>query len=226
MSHDARVDVQSLLSAFPFVAELSTAGRQRLAAEAHAVCAQAGQLLVRRGDPVSGAYLVLEGCLRVYTINDAGREATLYWVERGESCILALRCVFSELEYPAWVQAESDAKWVVVAAGAFRHLFTQEPALQRFVFDTLSSRIFSLMATLDEVLGSDVQSRLAGFLLRRADERGRVEASHETIAAHLGTAREVVSRGLRQLEQAGLVRRRRAVVEVLDRERLGRTLEQ
>ncbi len=209
-----------MLNAFPFVGELSTAARERLAVEARPVSATAGQLLVHRGDPVSGAYLVNTGCLRVYTINDTGRQATLYWVEGGESCILAMRCVFSTMAYPAWVEAERDSQLVVVSSEVFRALFVSEPALQQFVFDTLSSRIFSLMAALDEVFSSDVQTRLGSFLLRRVDDRGCVGSSHEAIAAHLGTAREVVTRILRQFEHEGLVRRRRAVVEVVDFERL------
>ena len=63
--------------------------------------------LVARGDLVTGAYLV-EKALRVYYVFCRGREGIALLVEPGQSCILALNCMFSRLAYPAWVESEGD----------------------------------------------------------------------------------------------------------------------
>ena len=75
---------------YPFVAAMTPAGRARLIGQARWHGAQPQQILVRRGDPVSAVYLVASGALRVFHSTSEGRESTLYWVGRGESCILAM----------------------------------------------------------------------------------------------------------------------------------------
>ena len=64
--------------------------------------------IINKGNSVSGAYVVVRGRLRVYSISPGGNEATLYFINPGEVCILALNCIFNNLAYPAWVQTEPD----------------------------------------------------------------------------------------------------------------------
>jgi CRP/FNR family transcriptional regulator len=128
-----------------------------------------------------------------------GREATLYWVKPGQTCILALTATFKRERYPAWAQTEADPiSFVVVPEPAFRELLA-EPAFRDFTLEVLSSRVFELMVSLEELGSLRVQQRVAGFLLRHADPTGTVRVSQERLAGHLGTAREVVSRALRSL---------------------------
>ena len=90
---------------FPLLAELKPASRELLAASIKRLACDGGVPLVARGDLVAGAYLVEKGALRVYYVSAEGREGTLYWVEPGQSCVLALNCLFSCLAYPAWVES-------------------------------------------------------------------------------------------------------------------------
>jgi CRP/FNR family transcriptional regulator, anaerobic regulatory protein len=85
-----------------------------------ATCPQSTAVL-HKGQPVSGAYLVLDGRLRVFTIAPNGTEATLYFIAPGETCVLALNCLFSDLLYPAWVQAESTATVAVIPGAVYRN---------------------------------------------------------------------------------------------------------
>lgn len=206
---------------FPWVEALSPEGRACLAAglERHRV--PAGRLLIRKGESVGGAYLVEKGLLRIYELGPTGREQTLYWVGEGESCILALNCVFSEMNYPAWVEVDDEETMLVmVKAEAYRQLFATESALQKFTFDVLSERVVELTEALAEAGTLDVEQRIINLLLRRCDERGRVRLNQERIARHVGTAREVVSRTLRRLQSDGLVEQGRGSVTIVDIEAL------
>jgi CRP/FNR family transcriptional regulator len=71
--------------------------------------------VVHKGQSVSGAYVAIEGRLRVFTIAPNGTEATLYFIDPGETCVLALNCLFRDLLYPAWVQTETPATIAVIA---------------------------------------------------------------------------------------------------------------
>lgn len=191
------------LELFPTLAELSPEGRALLTASTKYLCCGGGTPLVARGDLVTGAYLVEEGALRVYYVSAEGREGTLYWVEPGQSCILALNCMFSRLAYPAWVESEGASRVRIVPGDVYRRLFATEPAVQSFTFDVLSGRLFELMALIEETASQGLEARVAALLLRRPKGGAEVSVTQEQIARHLATSREVVSRVLR-----GLVARR------------------
>lgn len=206
---------------FPFLARLGEAGRRELGAFSASRVVAAKRLLAR-GDRVEGAYLVVGGSLRVYTISAEGREATLYHVEPGQTCILALSATFQEEPYPAWVSSgPRGASFVCVPSGVFRRLLGVEPAFREFVFSALSGRVFELMSAIEETRSAQMEQRLSRHLLRRAEVDGAVRATQAGIAAELGTAREVVFRALRSLAARGLVETGRKRVAVIDREGLG-----
>jgi CRP/FNR family transcriptional regulator len=179
-------------------------------------------LVLRRGDQVDGVYLVTAGTLRVYYITADGREATLYRVRPGETCILALTAAFRRERYPAWVETEAGPlRFVLLPGEHFRRLYDQEPAFRGFVFEVLSGRVFELMGKLEELGSLRLEQRLAAFLLAEADVDGVVSMSQARLAAHLGTAREVVFRAVRSLSARGLVATTRGRVRLLDLAALG-----
>jgi CRP/FNR family transcriptional regulator, anaerobic regulatory protein len=211
-------------SRFPLLEELSAAGRSRLATATRHVTLHPHAKVLQRGDEVAGAYLVERGALRVYYVSAEGREGTLYWIDPGQSCILALNCLFARLAYPAWVEADNAETQVAVISGdAYRELFSSEPAVQRFTFDALAARLFDLMTLMQETASLGLEQRVAALLLRRAKDAQLLETTHEQIAHHLGSSREVVSRVLRNIARSGALSLSPGSIAILDAEKL-RTL--
>jgi CRP/FNR family transcriptional regulator, anaerobic regulatory protein len=203
-------------ASFPFFARLGVAARAELGALS-STRARPTQQLLRRGAPVRGVYLVVAGSLRVYYLNAEGREATLYRVEPGGTCILALTSAFSEEPYPAWVDAGNDGcSYIQISSAAARRLLSSEPAFRDYIFAALSGRIFELMQTLEEAGSTRVVQRLARYIVRRMDHDSVLRTTQAGIASELGTAREVVSRALRALSARGLVKTARGRLEVSD----------
>lgn len=212
----------NILRGFRFLDDVSEASRAELDRSVTVLRADKTRTLIRRGEPVSGAYLVVEGVLRVYTIDARGRQSTLYSVGATDSCIFALSCAFSGLRYPAWVENDTSPTLVaVIPSDVYRRLHATDAAVQKFTFDVLSSRIFDLMTAVEEMSTLDVEQRVASFLSRRCDADGVVRTSHAKIAAHLGTAREVVTRHLRRFEERGLLTTERGRIVVRDPVALG-----
>jgi CRP/FNR family transcriptional regulator len=204
-----------MLSRFPFAEALAPGVKSALERELLSYTIDGKQLLIQKGDTVGGVYLVNEGALRVYSMNANGRASTLYWIEPGESCILAMNCVFSNILYPAWVESDrTTTKLAVIPSHVYRRIHETEKSVQQFTFDVLSARIFDLMSTLEDVTTLPLDRRLANFILKKSDSGLRLVMSHEEIASHLGTAREVVSRNMRNLEKAGLVNVARGYTEI------------
>ena len=208
-----------------FWEQLSARGRDAIARGAQRLLFEDSQQLIARGDEVAGAYFVMSGALRVYYVNAEGREGTLYWVDRGQPCILALNCAFLHLPYPAWVESEGASEVLLIPGGAYRELFSAEPSMQRFTFEALSTRLFELMALMEETASRGLEARMAAFLLRRCGADRTLLMTQEQIANHLATSREVVSRILRGFVRAGWIEARPVQVRILDAEQLSRLRE-
>jgi len=202
---------------FPFVSELTEPGRRELGALARHE-APPRRTLLRRGEEAGGAYLVLRGELRVYYLTPRGREATLYRVEPGGTCVLALGATLEGAPYPAWVDSgPRGATFVRIPSARFQGLVDAERGFRSFVLRAMSGRLFELMASLEELGSVEVERRVARYLTRRAEGPGRSLAiTQASLAADLGTAREVISRTLRALAGRGLVTTSRGRVRVTD----------
>lgn len=214
------------LSSFPFFSELSPAGQSQLRAATSHVLLAPQTKVIQRGDEVGGVYLVEAGALRVYYVSAEGREGTLYWVDAGQSCILALNCLFSRLVYPAWVETDQvETRVFIISGEVYRRLYLVEPALQKFTFETLTTRLFELMTLMQETASLGLEQRVAAFLLRRSVNGQALEVTHEQIAHHLGSSREVVSRVLRNLAARGAIKLSHRSVAIEDSAKLRGTVE-
>lgn len=214
--YDRAMTRPTALDLFPTLAELSADGRRLIEGAATQIVCSGGRQLVARGDLVTGAYLVEQGALRVYYVSAEGREGTLYWVEPGQSCILALNCMFSRLAYPAWVESEGETRVTIVPGDVYRRLFASEPAVQSFTFEVLSGRLFELMGLIEETASQGLEARVAAFLIRRAKGGTAVAVTQDQIARHLATSREVVSRVLRGLAARRLIATAQGRITIVD----------
>lgn len=193
----------------PEARQLLAQGRMQQAVHRH-------QAIVHKGQPVSGAYVVLAGRLRVFTIAPNGTEATLYLIEPGETCVLALNCLFNDLLYPAWVQAEVASSVAIIPGAVYRRLFETEAGIREFTVKTLATLVYRLMAELEQVHGSHHRQRLAQLILHRAASDGTLNMTQQQIAGHLGTTREVVARLMQDFVARGFVRTARGSVSIKD----------
>lgn len=204
------IDV-SRLRAF---SHLSEGGRRLLERGAAQHSFAAGRTIIEKGQDVSGAYFVLEGRLRVYSLLPGGKEATIYLIEPGETCVLALNSLFNDLLYPAWVQTDLPTSVAVIPGRTYRTLFETERSVQDLTVRTLSTLVFRLMAELDQVHACTLEQRLAGFLLVRASGAGVVRLTQQEIAGHMGTTREVVARLIGRMVARGWITSGRGAVTI------------
>lgn len=181
--------------------------------------------VIHKGQQVSGAYLVTRGQLRVFTFTPQGTEATLYFIRPGETCVLALNCLFNDLLYPAWVEASGGTDVAIIPGPLYRTLFEREAAVQDMTVKALSTLVFRLMGELEQVHSCNLDQRLANFLLSNADAAGTLRMTQQQVASHLGTTREVIARLLQGFVAQGMVATGRGAVTVRDSEQLAALLE-
>lgn len=183
------------------------------------------EAVIHKGQQVSGAYLVSEGYLRVFTYTPQGSEATLYFIRPGETCVLALNCLFNDLRYPAWVECGPDTRVEVIPGALYRQLFEREAAVQDLTVKALSTLVFRLMEELEQIHACNLDQRLANFILSNASDSGELHATQQALAGHLGTTREVIARLMQGFVAEGWVETRRGLVRVTDAEGLAALVE-
>lgn len=196
--------------------DLSPEGRARLRTGVVSKRFARPTSVIHKGQRVSGAYLVTRGRLRVFTFTPQGSEATLYFIRPGETCVLALNCLFNDLLYPAWVETDADTCVDIIPGPLYRSLFEREPSVQDLTVKALSTLVFRLMGELEQIHSCTLDQRLANFLLLHATEEGVVRMTQQELAAHLGTTREVIARLMQGFTALGHVATGRGMVRVIN----------
>ncbi|GAB6042218.1 Crp/Fnr family transcriptional regulator [Endothiovibrio diazotrophicus] len=208
------------LRQFPTLRALDDEAGRRVLAAATPVIIPAGTTVYREGDPCQNFFLVLDGAVRVQKVSESGREIVLYRVEAGQSCILTTTNLLSRERYAAEGVAETDVEAIMIPLALFRDGLDHSPGFRDFVFNSYGQRVSELITLIDAVAFGRVDLRLTRLLLNQADASGRFDGTHQQLAAELGTAREVVSRQLKEFERKGWVRLGRGRVEIVDRDAL------
>ena len=180
----------------------------------------AGASICWEGDTCTQLALVLSGAVRVYKVGESGREITLYRIEENESCILTASCILSQTRFPAFAVAETTVQAVLVPASILREWVQQYEVWRDYVFGLMSQRLTAVIATVEEVAFRRVDARIAEFVANLAEEQQEVKITHQEIAFELGTAREVVSRILKDFEREKLISLSRGSVIIHNKQAL------
>lgn len=198
------------------LAPLDPAARDAVRAAARRVHLPAGAAAFGPGQPCAHWLILCSGHLRVSRLSADGREIVLYRVHPGESCVLTTAGLLEGGTYDAEAIAETEVEALLLPAAEFLRLIAEQPSFRRLAFAAYAARIAALMELAAELAFDEVGTRLARRLLALRAADGTVPATHEALAAELGTAREVVSRRLKAFERAGHVTLARGRIVVTD----------
>lgn len=206
---------------FPFWKDLSPQDREFLSENSSEVHFDKEQP-VHSSSECSGLFIVKSGRLRLYMLSEDGKEITLYRLSPGELCMLSASCVLQSITFDVYVDAEVPSICRMIDGSAFAALSQRVSAVKIFALETAVSRFADVMWIMQQIVFMSMDKRLAIFLLDdiRASGTDTVTLTHEQIARHLGTAREVVTRTLKHLAGDGVIEVTRKGIIVLDKAKL------
>lgn len=220
-------NIVSALKAVALFAPLTDTELQFLAARSSLKSYSAGQLLFSEGDPCAGLYVVASGRVRIFKTSANGREHVL--AIEGPSSSIAELPVFDGGNYPASAAALEPSELVFVSRKDFRAMCLEHPEVALKVLQVVGARLRRLVGIIEELSFTTVRHRLISWLLRQAKNESRpsprgvtfsLGASHQELAAQIGTVRELVSRNLARLEAQGFIEINGRDVVILDQEGL------
>ena len=207
---------------FPIWDELTGEHQERIRNSLIRRRIEAGTVIHNGSADCAGLLLVESGRLRAYILSDGGREITVYRLFDRDLCLFSASCMLRSLQFDVTIQAEKDTELWVIPTEIYQRIMAQSAPLSNYTNEIMAARFSEVMWLLEQVMWKSMDGRVAGFLLEEAAIEGgnRLSITHEAIANHLGTHREVVTRMLRYLQGEGLVKLSRGAVELLDEKRL------
>ena len=211
----------------PFYPKLSQQQQRQLLDSVEPMEAKAGTVVHNGSLDCLGLLIIRAGQLRVYTLSSEGREVTLYRLFDHDICLFSASCVMPDIQFEVIIEAEKDTKMWVIPSCLFKELMESSVAVANYANQLISSRFSDVMWLMEQIMWKSFDKRLALFLLEESALEGSacLKMTHERIANHLGTAREVVTRMLRYFQSEGMVRLSRGEIAITDEKALRKLVE-
>lgn len=216
------VSIMEVQDFFPIWAQLTPQQQRVLTQSTAQRSVPKGTVLAGSSTECTGLLLVRSGQLRAFILSDEGREITLYRLFERDICLFSASCMLRSMQFEIMIAAEKDTELFVIPADVYQSVAKESAPAANFTTEIMAARFSEVMWLMEQIMWKSFDRRLAHFLLDESALEGTavLHLTHETIANHLGTAREVVTRMLRYFQSEGLVRLSRGAVEITDAQKL------
>ena len=207
---------------FPFWSKLSQDEQKTLSQSEKEREYKKGSIVSGDKTQCTGLLTVVSGQLRAYVITDEGKEITLYRLFERDICLFSASCMLNSIQFDIMIEALEDTKVYVIPADVYKRLMERSAPVANYTNELMASRFSDVMWIMDQILSKKLDGRLAALLIEEEDLAGgdTLSATHEQLANHLGSAREVITRMLRYFQSEGIVKLTRGKIQITDRNRL------
>ena len=208
----------SIANYFPVFSKLTPEQQQMVLDYTAIRTVPAGTVVHNGAVECTGFLLVRSGQLRAYTLSEEGREVTIYRLFDHDCCLFSAACIMSSLQFEVIIETEKDSEIFIIPPSVYQKLMNESLPVSKYTNDLMASRFSEVMWLMEQIMWKSFDKRLAAFLVEESGIEGTtlLKVTHEKIANHMGTAREVVTRMLRYFQGEGLVKLSRGTIEITD----------
>ena len=170
----------------------------------------------------TGLLLVKSGQLRTYILSDEGREVTLYRLFDRDMCLFSASCMMRSIQFEITIETEKDTELWIIPTDIYKSIMEESAPVANYTNELMATRFSDVMWLIEQIMWKSLDKRVASFLLEESsiEESDKLKLTHEAIANHLGTHREVITRMLRYFQSEGMVKLSRGTVTILNKEKL------
>lgn len=214
--------VQYLSDTLSFWKEITEKHREEIMNQIAVKSFKAGDSIKGSSRQCAGLFLIRSGQVRAYIVSESGKEITLYRLFDRDTCIFSASCMMRSISFDILIEVEKDTEAYLIPSPLFKRLSEESLPLMAFTNQLMAARFTEVMWILEQALFMSFDKRLAMFLQEQAVIEGSnsLKITHERIANHMGSAREVVTRMLKYFQGEGVVRLGRGTIEILDEKKL------
>ncbi|MDP4132579.1 MAG: Crp/Fnr family transcriptional regulator [Bacillota bacterium] len=216
------IDYKILEESLPFWEKLNEQQKELILNNTRSVSYLKGSKIYVHGEDCLGLIIIKKGRVSAFMLSDEGRETTLFRLNPGDVCVLSASCVIKQIAFDVHMDAEKDSELFILKAGLFAQLMAENIYVENFTYKLMMERFSDVMWTMQQILFKSFDDRLAQFLYGEMTEtrQDTIFITHEQIAKHLSTAREVVTRMLKRFSDNGIVELNRGSINIKDKEKL------
>ncbi|MGE0587442.1 MAG: Crp/Fnr family transcriptional regulator [Cyclobacteriaceae bacterium] len=160
-------------------------------------------VIIDENDYIRNVPIVLSGTIKVFKVDEEGREILLYYIKPGESCVMSFLGAMCNGTSKIRAVVEEESKVLILPVTKATELIRSNPAWLEFIFQLYNTRFEELLEVVNAVVFQNMDDRLWELLRKKValTKSNEITTTHQQLADELGTAREVVSRLLKQLEK-------------------------
>lgn len=208
--------------ALPFWDKITGDQQKQLARTTTAHAYSKGESMDNGTQGCMGLLLVKSGQVRAFILSESGKEITLYRLFERDLCIFSASCMLKDIHFDIYMEAERDSSILLIPTTVYNELNKSSLAVSNYTSELISSRFTDVMWVMEQVVFMSFDKRLANFLLEQSiiDGSDTLNITHEVIAKHMGSAREVVTRMLQYFQNEGMVTHFRGGITITDRKKL------
>lgn len=207
---------------FPIWNKLTALQQNRILGSLISRKAEKGAIIHNGSMDCTGLLLIKSGLLRAYILSDEGREITIYRLFERDMCLFSASCIMRSIQFEITIEAEKDTELWVIPAEIYKSIMEESAPVANYTNELMATRFSDVMWLIEQILWKSLDKRVAAFLLEESaiEDSNELKITHEIIANHLGSHREVITRMLRYFQSEGMVRLSRGTIVLLDRKKL------
>lgn len=166
-----------------------------------------GEVILRENAYIKAIPIVTKGSMKVIRTDEDGKEILLYYIKAGESCIMSFLGAMHDDTSKIKAVAEEQCEILFIPNDKVSSLMKEYPQWLDYIFRLYHKRFEELLEVVNEIAFKKVDERMLHFIQKKCEltQSKTLTITHEQLANEVGTARVVVSRLLKQMEDEGLV---------------------
>jgi len=213
---------------FPIWNKLNTVHQKQILDTLTTRKVKKGTVIHNGGDDCTGLLLVKSGQLRAYILSDEGREITIYRLFDRDMCLFSASCMMRSIQFDITIEAEKDSDLWIIPVEVYQNIMAESAPVANYTNELMATRFSDVMWLIEQIMWKSLDKRLSAFLLEESaiEDSNTLKITHETIANHLGSHREVITRILKYFQNEGMVRLSRGTIELTDTSKLEELIDQ
>ncbi|WEK70039.1 MAG: Crp/Fnr family transcriptional regulator [Candidatus Chryseobacterium colombiense] len=176
-----------------------------------------GDIILDENSSIRSIPIVMKGMMKVIRTEEDGREILLYYIKAGESCIMSFLGGMHNEKSIVKAEVEEDTEILFLPIDKVSLFIKEYPEWLDYIFRLYHKRFEELLDIINAIAFKKVDERLLNLLHKKSElsNSSTIIITHEQLANELGTARVVVSRLLKQLEEEGKLKLGRNKIQLL-----------
>lgn len=213
-----RMDYMDFQNFFPIWNKLNNIHQRQILGALITRKVKKGTVIHNGSDDCTGLLLVKSGQLRAYILSDEGRQITIYRLFDRDMCLFSASCMMRSIQFDITIEAEKDSDLWIIPVEVYQNIMTESAPAANYTNELMATRFSDVMWLIEQIMWKSLDKRIAAFLLEESaiEDSNTLRITHESIANHLGSHREVITRILKYLQSEEMVKLSRGTITLID----------